>query len=199
MPLTRFAFSIPAFLEFSQDHRLDIYAGSIYIAPPMDTRHWFDQPILAPYDVYVLDTEAFVIDTATNQSLPILKFSAADPTDNFFADDQIDWDTESTFNGQRVPSKHLQIRIKRSSLSKIFTIILLLVNWFLTAGCLRITLLSVVGHEELGEGTLLLPITVILTIPALRALYVGSPPFGEHLEKRTSFPVLTGSHRHLDR
>ena len=60
---------------------------------------------------------------------------------------------------------------------------LLLVNWFLTAGCLRITLLSVVGHKDMGEGVLLLPITVILTIPALRQLYAGSPPFGVYLRK----------------
>lgn len=165
-------------MEFQQDHQLAVYAGAVYIAPPVNTRHWFDQPILAPYDDYVLDVEAFVIDTATNQSLPILKLSAADPTDNFYADEQVDWDTESTFNGGRVPSRHLVMRVKRSSLSKIFTTMLLIVNWFLTAGCLRITLLSVVGHKEMGEGVLLLPITVILTIPALRQLYVGSPPFG---------------------
>lgn len=165
-------------MEFSQDHRLAIYAGAIYIAPPVDTRHWFDQPILAPYDDYVLDVEAFIIDPTTNQSLPILKLSAADPTDNFYADNQVDWETESTFNSARVPSRHLQMRIKRSFLSKIFTTVLLLVNWFLTIGCLRITLLSVVGHKEMAEGVLLLPITVILTIPALRELYVGSPPFG---------------------
>jgi len=165
-------------MEFSQDHQFAVYAGAIYIAPPVDTRHWFDQPILAPYDDYVLDVQAFVIDTATNQSLPILKLSAADPTDNFYAYGQVDWDTESTFNGGRVLSRHLQMRIKRSFLSKIFTIMLLLVNWLLTAGCLRITLLSVIGHKDMGEGVLLLPITVILTIPALRQLYVGSPPFG---------------------
>ena len=199
MPLTRFAFSVPASLEFSQDHRLDIYTGAIHIAPPMDTRHWFDQPILAPYDDYVLDADAFAIDTATNQSLPILGFSAADPTDNFYADNQVDWDTESTFNGQRVPSKHFQMRVKGSFLSRIFTIVLLIVNWLLTAGCLRIILVSVVGHEELGESTLLLPITIILTVPALRQLYVGSPPFGEYLTTPTEFPVLIGLHRHLDR
>jgi len=168
-------------MEFSYDHQFAVYAGAINIAPPVDTRHWFDQPILAPYDDYVLDVEAFVIDTATNQSLPILKLSAADPTDNFYADRQVDWDTERTFNGGRVPSRHMTMRVKRSFLSKIFTIILLLVNWFLTAGCLRITLLSVVGHKDMGEGVLLLPITVILTIPALRQLYVGSPPFGVYL------------------
>ena len=72
-------------------------------------------------------------------------------------------------------SKHLRVRIKRSFLVKIFTIIVLVVYWLLTTGCLHITLLSVVGHKELGDGVLLLPITVILTIPALKTLYVGSP------------------------
>ena len=171
-------------MEFSQDHRLTIYAGAIRIVPPVDALHWFDQPFLAPYDVYVFDIEAFVIDPTTNESLPILKFSAADPTDNFYADNLIEWDTESAFNDVRVPSKHFQMRVKRSFLAKTFTIILLIVNWLLTVGCLRITLLSVVGHQELGEGTLLLPITVILTIPALRQLYVGSLPFGEYLRER---------------
>ena len=60
-------------MEFQQDHQLALYAGAIYIAPPVDTRHWFDQPILAPFDDYVFDVEAFVIDPTTNQSLPILK------------------------------------------------------------------------------------------------------------------------------
>jgi hypothetical protein len=112
--LTRFALSASNLIEFPQDHRLSVYAGAIYIPPPMKVRHWFDQPILAPYDDYIFDVDAFVIDTATNQSLPILKLSAADPTDNFYADAQTDWDTESTFNDARVPSRHLQMRIKRS-------------------------------------------------------------------------------------
>lgn len=165
-----------------------VYAGAIYISPPVNTRHWFDQPILAPFDDYALDVEAFVIETATNRSLPILKLSAADPTDNFYAYNQFDWDTEINFNGTPVPSRHLTMRIKRSFLSKIFTIILLIVNWFLTIGCLRITLVSLVGNQELGEGVLLLPITVILTIPALRQLYVGSPPFGEYPRKHITYP-----------
>ena len=99
MPPIGFSLSAPAFLEFSRRYQLAVYAGAIYIAPPADTRHWFDQPILALYDDYVLDVQAFVIGTTTNQSLPILRLSAADPTDNFYADRQIGWDTESTFNG----------------------------------------------------------------------------------------------------
>ena len=185
-------------MEFMQNHRLAVYAGAIYIAPPVDARHWFDQPILAPYDNYDLEVDAFVIDTTTNQSLSILKLSAADPTDNFYAYNQFDWDTESTFNGTRVPSRHLMMRIQRAFLSKIFTMILLFVNWLLTVGCIRITLVSAVRHQELGEGVLLLPITVILTIPALRQLYVGSPPFGVYLMVCIMY-LLIGPSRHLDR
>jgi hypothetical protein len=168
-------------MEFQLHHQLDVYAGSLYIAPPVDTRHWFDQPILAPFDDYTLDVQAYVVDPTTNQSLPILKLSAADPTDNFYAYNQVDWETEIMFNGAPAPSRHLALRVRRSFLSKIFTLILLIVNWLLTIGCLRITLVSVVEHEELSEGVLLLPITVILTVPALRDLYVGSLPFGVYL------------------
>ena len=138
-----FSLSAPDFLKFSRCYQLAVYAGAIYIAPPADTWDWFDQPILALYDDYVLDVQAFVIGTTTNQSLPILRFFATDPTDNFYADRQIDWDTESTFNGGRVFPKHPQVRLKGSILSEIFTIMLLLINWFLTVGCLHITLLSV--------------------------------------------------------
>jgi len=69
MPPIGFSLSAPAFLEFSRRYQLAVYAGAIYIAPPADTRHWFDQPILALYDDYVLDVQAFVIGTTTNQSL----------------------------------------------------------------------------------------------------------------------------------
>ena len=180
---------------------MSVYAGAIYIAPPVDVRHWFDQPFLAPFDEYALDVQAFVVDASTNQSLPILKLSAADPTDNFYAFHQFDWDTESTFNGTQVPSRHLMMRFKRSFLSKIFTLILLTVNWLFTAACVRITLVSRVKHQELGEGVLLLPITVILTIPGLRQLYVGSPPFGAYPGGCIirSLRVLTDHSRHLDR
>lgn len=128
MPPTGFSLSAPAFLESSRGRRLAVYASAVYIAPPTDTRHCFDQPILVSYDNHILDVQAFVIDTAANQSLPILKMSAADPTDDFYADRQIDWETESTFNGGRVFSRHLQMRERRSFLSEIFNIMLLLVN-----------------------------------------------------------------------
>ena len=53
--------------------------------------------ILRPY---ALEVEIFVIDAATNQSLPIPKSSAADPTDELYTYDQFDWDTKNALQRQ---------------------------------------------------------------------------------------------------
>ena len=42
-------------------------------------------------------------------------------------------------------------------------------------------LLSFVRREGVNDTVLLLPVTLVLVIPALRRLYPGSPPFGIYL------------------
>jgi hypothetical protein len=51
-----------------------------------------------------------------------------------------------------------------------------IVNWALTAGTVYITLEILTDTEKMSDGVLAFPITMILTIPAIRALYVGTPP-----------------------
>jgi len=54
-----------------------------------------------------------------------------------------------------------------------------MLNWALTVLVVYITVAVMVSRKkEAGEGVLLIPLTIILTIPALRAMFVGSPPFG---------------------
>ena len=55
---------------------------------------------------------------------------------------------------------------------------MLIINSALTLGPMYVTIIAVVRKEKVHEGALLLPVTIVLTIPALRNLYVGSPPFG---------------------
>ena len=106
-------------------------------------------------------------------------YPLVDPTDSSYACNSysFDWETESVFNGNAVPSRHSMTHVGRSFLSKIFATVLLIVNWLLTAGCVHITSVSVVAHRELGEGMLFLCINITLTIPVSRQLCVGSPPF----------------------
>lgn len=57
------------------------------------------------------------------------------------------------------------------------------INWILTL-CSIITTSAMFNRRgEVKEAVALLPVTVILTIPVVRSLYSGSPPYGIHLGK----------------
>ena len=136
---------------------------------------------------------------ATNASVPIVKFSAGEGPDNFvLSSDEWPMNNNWTYDSGTgsttvvVESKVIQITVKRSQLAQAFTVCLLLINAALTAASVYITLLVTVRREAVKEGLLLLPVTTVLTIPALRALYVGSPPFGIYLG---TSPVLRSSLR----
>ena len=163
---------------------MDIYSGMIYL-PGTKERHFFDQQLIAPFDDYLINAFAFVIDKATNQSVHITRFTTADPLNNFvtFAHDMetVNEFTYETANGTatiQAQSRALEVVVHRSILAQAFTMCMLLVNWALTIGSLYITLVMLVKRERMSEAVLALPITVVLTIPAIRALFIGSPPFG---------------------
>jgi len=171
-------------MTFEMDHQMGVYAASILLPKPV-IRHLFDQQLAAPFDRYVLNAFAFVIDTATNQSVPITKFAIADPLNNFVTY-SIDSPTTSKFTydaGQGpitidVESRAVELDIRRGVLSKTFTMCMWIVNWALTAGTIYTTLVTLIDPRKMSDAVLALPITVILTIPAIRALYVGAAPFG---------------------
>ena len=59
------------------------------------------------------------------------------------------------------------IEVKRSPLAQAFTTCLLIIGW---AVYFR--------KEKPSDAILLFPLAVVVTIPTLRGLYVGLPPFG---------------------
>ena len=145
-------------------------------------------PSRVPFDAYTLSVLAFVIEKTTNNSVPIITFAACDRSDNFVFSS-----TEKLMNSTRnydpgtgsiteeVYSSLAEIKAKRSHLAQAFTMCLLLINWALTLGSTYVMLVVVVQREKMPEGVLLLPVTIVLTIPTLRSLYVGSPPFGIYI------------------
>ena len=163
---------------------MGVYAASIYF-PATNSRHLFDQQLAAPFDTYVLNAFVFVIDTATNRSVPITRFAVADPLNNFVTR-STDSPTTSKFTYDAgegpvtidVESRALELDIRRSALSRAFTMCMWVMNWALTAGTVYITLVILVNTQKMTDAVLALPITMILTIPAIRGLYVGEPPFG---------------------
>ena len=136
----------------------------------------------------------FAIGKVTNESVHITRFTTADPLNNFVTFscdteivDDFTYETPVPVTIQ-VESCALEVRVHRSILAQAFTMYMLLVNWALTIGSLYITLVMLVRRERMSDAVLALPITVVLTIPATRSLFIGSPPFGILLDTlRNSF------------
>ena len=146
-------------------------------------------PGMAPFDIYYLAVVAFAVERATNKSVPIIKFATEEAPDNF-AISSFDIPAIGAYNYTPgtaptpvgSPSVVVKITVTRSLLARAFTVCLLLVNLALPLGSSYITFIVFVRREEgVHDGVLLLPVTIILTIPALRNLFVGSPPFGIYL------------------
>jgi hypothetical protein len=159
--------------SFSVDHTLE------YITRDM-----------VPFDAYALNAIVFAIEKGTNESLPISTFAAGEGVSGFVISS---YQVEAKYNWMhdsgtgptpvKVQSSVIYIGVERSRLAKAFTVCLLIINSALTVGSAYVTLLALVRREVVNDTVLLLPVTIVLTIPALRSLYVGSPPFGIYLGK----------------
>ena len=169
------SFSVDALITFNVDHQATAY-----------------YPGGVPFDYLAFNAVLFVIEKATNRSLPITAFAAGEGAENFVSSSSEMSATKSRFTYDsgagpttvEVDSRTSRIKAERSRLAKAFTICMLVVNTALAIGSTYITLLVVSrGGENEGsaDGICLLPVTIILTVPAIRSLYVGAPPFGIYI------------------
>jgi len=153
----------------------------------------------APNDWYTFSAFVFAIEKTTNASIPIITFeigssgpgdfcttSEVVPTNNEFT-----YDTGSGPTTVEIKSHTIYASIGRSIPARALTYSMFGINWLL-AVCSIITT-SVTYNRVRGEGEVgiaLLPVTVILTIPTIRSVYVGSPPFGIYLDVVGFFPQM---------
>ena len=80
--------------------------------------------------------------------------------------------------------------IQRSRRGKALIYFMFAINWILTL-CSIITTSVIFNREgQVKYGVALLPITVILAVPAIRDLYPGSPPLGIYLGTHRNCTVL---------
>lgn len=141
---------------------------------------------MVPFDTYILNALMFVIEKATNKSVPIIAFAAGEgPNGYAISSNEEKFRSNYTYNSGTRPTtveldSHMaHIEVKRSQLARAFMICLLLVNSGLAVGSTYVMLLVFFRRDTVPDSTvLLLPVTIVLTVPALRSLYPGSPPFG---------------------
>ncbi|KAI0633341.1 hypothetical protein C8Q77DRAFT_782089 [Trametes polyzona] len=170
-------FYVQSTVEVQTEHLLEVSA-------------WYgqDQQYAYPFDTYVLDTYVQAIDPATNASVPILFARVVDATDNLVPKLKANTDirTLKPVVGNATAAFGVQYTFHRTVLSQLFVTILFIVNWLLTAVVVFIAV-SAYDGLPLAEGVLILPVSVILTIPALRALWVDAPAFGLLLDSCGTF------------
>lgn len=183
--------------EQMDDTSYTIYADS-YFGFSVDHPLTYLDSYNAPFDSSYFTAVAFAIDKRTNESVPLTYFQASNGIPGDFSISSYNDTTSSTINLDKgsgptkigVQSNVMLSTLTHSHTARALTCSLLAINWILTLCSIFTTSLLFRHNGSMGDGVALLPLTVILTIPAIRALYVGSPRFGIFLDLVGFFPQM---------
>lgn len=142
----------------------------------------YDPASQYPLDHYSVVTSIQILDhTNASAYLPVVRIAAAGITNTFwphnYGQRRLANYVDAAGDIHALPAWEAYILLRRTPVVSAFVIMLLSVNWGLTLMTLYITVAAFASNGvTLGEGVLILPVTVILTIPALRSLFVDAPP-----------------------
>ena len=165
-------------VSFDTEHRVE--AGNQY-----------DNPL----DRYNFMAFVFVVEKATNKSVPINTFAVGDSGPGDFTTtsvevptrNQVTYDTEGGLTTIEVESHTISATVRHSTRARALTFSMFAINWVLTLCSVTIASIVVRRRGKVEGGVALLPITVILSTPTIRNLYVDSPPFGIFLGTHQNF------------
>ena len=154
---------------------------------------------IIPFDHWGFEATAFVVESATNKSVPItLAAGNVDPGDlSDFTTRCTTVQTKTVFTYEtgtgpttvEVESHTTFARVKRTARARALTVSMFAINWVLALFSVAVAM-SLVLKKNMKEGFAFLPVTIVLSIPAIRGLYVGSPPFGIYLGARRNRTTL---------
>jgi len=171
-------YSVQAYNEFKTTQKLDNRDGFIGITTS-PIKLFYDGHFDFPLDVWYHRTVFMALDHSTGEPLPILRLAPVDFADDFLPYIIAEIQTVSNNGTSDLSSRVVKTKFRRTGLSIAFNFIIMAVNWLLTIAVLFSSLIAFrLKQSTMPESLLLLPITVILTIPALRVLMIGSPTFG---------------------
>ena len=164
--------SVQALNEFQYTHTIAIGSASL------TNNRAFQQQYFYPFEFYFVMTTFVAFNTATNTTVPIIRLAFSNPVNNFQT--QIaESSTNTNVNNTVVNSRTTKLILSRTVSAQIFVVLIFITNWVLTAVLVYVTSLSLWSNAKLGEGIVILPVTIILTLPQLRQFFVDAPPIGE--------------------
>ncbi|KAF8813459.1 hypothetical protein BYT27DRAFT_7250980 [Phlegmacium glaucopus] len=166
---------VQALNQFQYTHTMDISSAELRNHRPFEQRYFY------PFEKYRLVTTFIAFNPAANTSLPIVRLAISDTVNNF--QPQLDeWETQTFVNNTLMNSRTTHVNIQRTISAKTFVILIFTSNWIITAAVMYITCIALWSNTKLGDGVVLLPMTIILTLPLLRQFYVDAPPIGVLLD-----------------
>ena len=161
--------SSPGLVSFDMEHKL--LTGNQYSTP---------------WDKYTFTAFAFVVERATNKSIPITIFAVGDSAPGDFTTTSVEVQATSNFtydtnNGPiatEVESHTMSAKVMSSNRAMALTLFMFLINWAFALCSVYITGVVYDREGNVKDGVALLPLTVITAIPTIRGLYPSSPPLG---------------------
>ena len=145
-----------------------------------------DQRYYAPFAPYDFAAFAFIIEKATNKSIPITVFAIGDlrPTDFDTTSTEVPARNNFTYSAAgglvtaEVKSHILLGRVQYSRRVGALILFMFLLCWGLSMWSLYLAYVVWKRGLEAKDGVALLPITLIFSVPTIRSIYIGSVPFG---------------------
>jgi len=152
--------NIQNLVQFDSDHTLDVHEDRLY-----------------PFDTYLLTSTLRVVNTA-NETVPIRKISTIEMVSSFTIS-VTDVDSyESLVNGTDVPSRDIDMRVKRPGQARTFTLLLFGISWMLTHATVGHVMLAR-AHKEVKPiiKHLVFVFAILVVIPQLRNSMPDAPGF----------------------
>ena len=159
----------------------------------------YNDQYYSPNDRYLFQAFFFAFSDATNKTLPLgisVKSSGAGDFSTLPSIDHTLFNSTTIYPTGGGPStEHIEYytllgKIVHSVRARAITYSMFSINWVLTLCSMIITSVVFNQQRRVKEAVALLPVTVILTIPVIRNLYSGSPPYGIYLGEHRKLGVL---------
>ena len=153
----------------------------------------------SPNDRYGFRAFFFAFSYATNKTLPLGFSVKSNGAGDFSTVSSIDYmpvtSTDMYPTGGGPPTERIEYymllgEIVHSVRARAITYSMFSINWVLTLCSIIITSIVFNRQRRVKEAVALLPVTVILTIPVIRNLYSGSPPYGIYLGEHRKLVAL---------
>ncbi|KAH7915858.1 hypothetical protein BJ138DRAFT_880946 [Hygrophoropsis aurantiaca] len=152
--------NIQNLVQFDSDHVLDVHEDRLY-----------------PFDTYVLSSTLRAVD-ANNATVPIRKLATLDQVSSFLVKSTDVDSYENSLNGTQMPSRDIDLEVRRPGQARAFTLLLWGISWMLTHVTIGHVLLAR-GHTEIKPVIkhLVSAFAILLAIPQLRNSMPDAPGF----------------------